>query len=88
MFNKQRVKVFTLREMVGLILILTFFCFGFVKGAKFILSWRETGSEILALAGGLFAGCLAIAVLVFSCMGIGSFLEKRKKKVKTKKHEK
>ena len=52
MFNKYRAKGFTIREMVGLILMLTFFCFGFVKGAGLVSQLKGLWGGLLVLAVG------------------------------------
>ena len=53
MFNRHEVKGFTIREMIGVILVLIFFCFGFYKGAELVSNWKDLWGGVLMLAVGL-----------------------------------
>jgi len=70
---------FTIIELIVFVIVLALFYFGFIKGTEFIPPWNGLWSVILRLAVGIASGSLLVLVFIFSCMGIGNFLDKRKK---------
>ena len=78
--NRYQLYGFTIVEMIALLIVLALFWFGYTKGAELIryLKISNPQGEILALAIGLISGTVLVITFVFSCMGIGIYLNKRK----------
>ena len=75
---KGRTQGFTISELVGLFLLISFFVFGFYIGDKIVPHWQGPWGILLIIVSKIFFGFLSALIFIFFCMGIGFFLEKRK----------
>lgn len=76
--NQCRTNGFTIIELIVLVIVLALFYFGFIKGVELIPHWKSLWGGILQLVVGISSGSLLVLVFVFSCMGVGFLLNKRK----------
>jgi prepilin-type N-terminal cleavage/methylation domain-containing protein len=81
--NQNHINGFTITELIVVIIILALFYFGFIKGTEIISHWKglSTGrwSQIVRVAAGLVSGSLLVSIFIFSCIGIGTFSDKKNK---------
>lgn len=72
-------KAFSITELFGLVLLITFFYIGFKIGNKLTLQWHDASQSIIPFIAGISSGILSVLIFVLSCIGIGTFLTRRKK---------
>ena len=83
--KSKRDKGFTIIELIALIIVIALFWFGLKFGARFTVelfsdykdeSWFSIAGPVVAFIGAIFP----VAMFIGSCICLGMYIEKRKKK--------
>lgn len=77
--KKYNRKGFTKKELITLIIMIILFYFGY-KGGIGLIPWKSEFYALLSITVGIVSGCLSVLIFVFLCMGLGMFLQNRKKR--------
>ena len=83
--NKKSINGFTITELMYVLIVFTLLGLGIHFGAKFASDSfpdhkNESWFGLVVLVAGLVTGIIAVAVFIGSCMAIGGYLLRRKKK--------